>query len=60
MDFENPCQISLLDISGKIIFESQFVNNEHNNLNTTNLFSGVYILKVTSKGKTTHFKVVKN
>ena len=45
----NQSNLEICDISGKLIYSSDF--NQHESLNTTKFQSGIYIVKITSQDK---------
>ncbi|MGB2129290.1 MAG: T9SS type A sorting domain-containing protein [Flavicella sp.] len=52
-------QLSLLDMTGKIV-SNKNTNSKVTTINTSNLISGIYILKATINGKVITKKIVKN
>jgi endonuclease I len=51
--------LSLLDISGKIVLENKMINTGTYELNTTSLAPGIYTLRIQSNGRCEVMKVVK-
>ena len=58
-DEKNSVDISILDIRGKIHFTQKTTNSGVIIINTEDLKSGLYIVKVTSDWKTYNSKIIK-
>ncbi len=56
----NSVDVSIFDINGKNHFSKNYEDTEQIRINTTNLQSGVYIVRAKTENKTYNLKMIKN
>lgn len=52
------CNVEILDIIGRVLYQNDFTNGIHK-INTSNLKSGIYLVKISDSNKTSILRVVK-